>query len=317
MAQSRGTCQKSDFGYSPIGISASAFSRADRRERPRPAAGPAIDRIPPFCYFVPAMPHDSRARIVRKQSWGDYHLFRFESPALAAGAKPGQFVMVRTAEGYDPLLRRPISLHDAGRRWLEIFFRVAGKGTALLARREEGQTLDVIGPLGGGFRLEGEWSGRAAWLVGGGRGIAPLYLLGRALGERGARVRVFYGGKTRTEVPIAEKFREAGFDVACSTDDGSQGFHGFVTALLERELAAGAPAGLFVCGPDPMMERAARLAQARGIPAQISLEAIMGCGFGACWGCVKRIKRPEGGKWLKICEDGPVFAAEEILWEEG
>jgi dihydroorotate dehydrogenase electron transfer subunit len=65
-----------------------------------------------------------------------------------------------------------------------------------------------------------------------------------------------------------------------------------------------------------MMERTARLAQARGIPAQISLEAVMGCGFGACWGCVKRIKRPDGGKWLKICEDGPVFAADEILWEE-
>ena len=73
---------------------------------------------------------------------------------------------------------------------------------------------------------------------------------------------------------------------------------------------------MFVCGPDPMMERAARLAQARNLPAQISLEAIMGCGFGACWGCVKRIKRADGGKWRKICEDGPVFAADEILWDE-
>ncbi|MGD0782353.1 MAG: dihydroorotate dehydrogenase electron transfer subunit [Candidatus Aminicenantales bacterium] len=276
----------------------------------------AIDPVPPFCYFVPAMPHDPRARIVRKQSWDDFHLFRFESPALAAGAKPGQFVMVRTAEAYDPLLRRPLGLHDAGEGWLEIFFRVAGRGTALLAGRKEGQTIDVIGPLGGGFRLDGEWPGRAAWLVGGGRGIAPLYFLGRGLGDRGARVRVFYGGRTRSEVPLTAKFGEAGFDVACSTDDGSLGFHGLVTSLLERELAAGAPAGLFVCGPDPMMERTARLAQARGIPAQISLEAVMGCGFGACWGCVKRIKRPDGGKWLKICEDGPVFAADEILWEE-
>ncbi len=262
------------------------------------------------------MPHDPRARIIRRQSWGDFHLFRFESPALAASAKPGQFVMVRTAEGTDPLLRRPISLHDGGDGWMEIFFRVAGRGTALLAERKEGQTLDLIGPLGGGYQLDGEWSGRKAWLVGGGRGIAPLYFLGRALQVRGARVRVFYGGKTRAEIPLAGKFRDAGFDVACSTDDGSLGYRGFVTALLEKELAAGPPAGLFVCGPDPMMERTARLAQARNIPAQISLEAIMGCGFGACWGCVKRIKRQDGGKWRKICEDGPVFAADEIIWDE-
>ena len=262
------------------------------------------------------MPHDPRARLVRKQSWDDFHLFRFESPALADRAKPGQFVMVRTAEGCDPLLRRPFGLHDAGDGWLEIFFRVAGRGTALLASKTEGQTLDVLGPLGGGFRLDGDWPGREAWLVGGGRGIAPLYFLGRLLQARGARVRVFYGGKTRAEIPIAEKFREAGFIVDCSTDDGSFGFRGFVTALLETELAAAVPAGLFVCGPDPMMERAARLSQARALPAQISLEAIMGCGFGACWGCVKRIKRQDGGKWRKICEDGPVFAADEIIWDE-
>ena len=262
------------------------------------------------------MPHEPRARLVRKQSWDDFHLFRFESPALAAEARPGRFVMVRTAGGADPLLRRPISLHDAGDGWLEIFFRVAGRGTALLASKTEGQTLDVLGPLGGGFRLDGDWPGREAWLVGGGRGIAPLYFLGRLLRARGARVRVFYGGKTRAEIPIAEKFREAGFIVDCSTDDGSLGFRGFVTALLEMELAAAVPAGLFVCGPDPMMERAARLSQARALPAQISLEAIMGCGFGACWGCVKRIKRADGGKWRKICEDGPVFTADEIVWDE-
>ena len=174
----------------------------------------------------------------------------------------------------------------------------------------------MIGPLGGGFRLDGEWPGREAWLVGGGRGIAPLYFLGRRLQERGARVRIFYGGKTRAEVPLAGKFREAGFDVACSTDDGSLGFGGFVTELLETgagrrvsgrivrlrsrpDDGAGRPAGP---GAEP--------------PAQISLEAIMGCGFGACWGCVKRIKRADGGKWRKICEDGPVFTADEILWDE-
>jgi len=261
------------------------------------------------------MRQEPAARIVRKQSWDDFHLFRLESPALAAGASPGQFLMIRTAEGFDPLLRRPISIHDAGDGWLEIFFRVAGRGTALLAEKKEGETVDGLGPLGRGFRLDGFGPGRTAWLVGGGRGIAPLFFLARALMSQGAAVRVFYGGRTAAEIPLRDKFESAGIPVACSTDDGSFGFSGFVTALLEGELRAARPDGLFACGPDPMMERAGRLALGLGLPAQLSLEAIMGCGFGACWGCVHRIKNGDGGQWRKICEDGPVFGADEILWE--
>ncbi|MHB8054263.1 MAG: ferredoxin reductase domain-containing protein, partial [Candidatus Aminicenantales bacterium] len=116
------------------------------------------------------MRHEPSARIIRKTSWGDFHLFRLESAALAEGAAPGQFLMVRVSDGFDPLLRRPISLHDAGRDWLEIFFRVAGRGTALLAANKEGDTLDCLGPLGKGYRLEEFGRKKSAWLVGGGRG---------------------------------------------------------------------------------------------------------------------------------------------------
>ncbi|MCX6561864.1 MAG: dihydroorotate dehydrogenase electron transfer subunit, partial [Candidatus Aminicenantes bacterium] len=249
--------------------------------------------------------------------WGEFHLLRFAAPDMAAAAKPGQFVMLRTNPGTDPLLRRPLGIHDAAKDWLEVFFRTAGRGTALLAAKAKGETLDVIGPLGKGYRLDGKWKDKDAWLVGGGRGIAPLFFLGRKLKAKGARVKVFYGGKTASEVPIGEKFEAAGFALSVSTDDGTLGARGFVTALLERELAAGIPDRLFACGPDPMMEKTAALAAARGIPAQLSLEAIMGCGFGACWGCVHRIRRGDNGKWRKICEDGPVFAAEEIVWGEG
>jgi dihydroorotate dehydrogenase electron transfer subunit len=262
------------------------------------------------------MRHDPAARIIQKKTWGDFHLLRLESQALSSEAAPGQFLMVRTTDGYDPLLRRPISLHDAGGMGLEIFFRVAGRGTALLAAKKEGDVLDCLGPLGNGFRLDGFGPDKTAWLVGGGRGIAPLFFLARALLSKGAGVRVFYGGKTVSEIPLREKFESAEIPLDCSTDDGSFGFAGFVTALLERELRAGRPDELFVCGPDPMMERAGRLALGLGLPAQLSLEAIMGCGFGACWGCVHRIKKGDEGTWRKICEDGPVFGADEILWEE-
>jgi dihydroorotate dehydrogenase electron transfer subunit len=262
------------------------------------------------------MRQDARARITLKKSWGSYHLFRLESADIAREAEPGQFLMVRVSDTPDPLLRRPISLHDRDGASLEIFFQVAGRGTALLAERKEGETLDIIGPLGKGFDLAAARRSKSALLVGGGRGIAPLFFLGRELQAKGLRVHVFYGGKTAADLPVRKKFEEAGLNVTCSTDDGSFGFHGFVTGLLEAEIRQVKPDHLFVCGPDPMMEKTAKIALAHKIPAQISLEAIMGCGFGACWGCVKRIRSAEGGAWRKICEDGPVFPAEDILWEE-
>ncbi|MDP2916103.1 MAG: dihydroorotate dehydrogenase electron transfer subunit [Candidatus Aminicenantes bacterium] len=262
------------------------------------------------------MPHDPAVKIIKKQSWGDYHLFRFETPALAAGAEPGQFLMVRVSDTPFPLLRRPISLHAKEKNSLEIFFQVAGQGTALLAQKKEGETLDILGPFGKRFIPDTNALPTPAVLVGGGRGIAPLYFLAMELNKLGARVKVLYGGKSRTDLPVREKFEKAGLDIVCSTDDGSFGHHGFVTGLLESEIRRQEPAILYVCGPDPMMKKTAEIAAARRIPARISLESMMGCGFGACWGCVKRIRRDEGGEWRKICEDGPVFWADKIIWEE-
>lgn len=260
------------------------------------------------------MVNDPAALITARKSWGDYHWLRLETPA-AAQARPGQFLMIKAGEGSQPLLRRPLSIHDGDGRTLDLFFQVAGRGTALLAEKQEGQILDILGPLGNGFDLGSASAGTTAWLVGGGRGIAPLFFLGRALKESGGRVKVFYGGKSASDLPIRDKLSSAGFDVACSTDDGSFGHAGFVTGLLAAELERSRPGVLFVCGPEPMMEKTAGIALSLGIPAQISLEAIMGCGFGACWGCVKRIRRSGEAKWRKICEDGPVFPAADIVWE--
>jgi dihydroorotate dehydrogenase electron transfer subunit len=260
------------------------------------------------------MVNDPAARITGRKSWGDYHWLRLDSLA-ASQAKPGQFLMIRTSDTPTPLLRRPISLHDGDDRTIDIFFQVAGRGTALLALKKKGETLDLLGPLGNGFDLAGASPGSTAWLVGGGRGIAPLFFLGRVLRERGALVKVFYGGKSVSDLPIREKFPAAGLDIACSTDDGSFGYAGFVTGLVAAELERSRPDRLFVCGPDLMMEKTAEIALLGGIPAQLSLESMMGCGFGACWGCVKRIRRSDGEKWRKICEDGPVFPAADIVWE--
>jgi dihydroorotate dehydrogenase electron transfer subunit len=262
------------------------------------------------------MRHDPKAKIILHAHWGDYHLLRIETPAIAAEAQPGQFLMVRVSDAATPLLRRPISLHAKDGGSLEIFFQIAGQGTALLARMREGEPLDILGPCGRGFIADPADVPSPAILIGGGRGIAPLFFLAQELIAGGTRLRVLYGGKSRPDLPARSKFEEAGLEIACSTDDGSFGRPGFVTDLLEAEVRRANPAILYVCGPDPMMRKTAEIAATHGIRARLSLESMMGCGFGACWGCVKRIKTNGAGAWRKICEDGPVFESDEIVWDE-
>lgn len=308
---------------------------------------------------VKPMLKDPQALIVRKKRWGDYVLLALRSPRIAAKAKPGQFLMIRVSDQGSPLLRRPFSIHTRENGAVEVFFARAGAGTEILAEKNPGETLDILGPLGKGFRTGtkrrrlpgdqktkgsgpgGRFKGRTVYLVGGGRGIAPLYFLALELRRAGACPRVFYGGKTEADLPLLEKLASREFEVFVSTDDGSLGFRGLVSSMLERELkrvfpevtpsgpphrtrrsplsgpaAASRPAQIFACGPDPMMEKIAALAADFKIPAQFSLESIMGCGIGACWGCVKKIRRGAGAEWVKVCEDGPVFEGSEIIWRE-
>jgi len=254
------------------------------------------------------------ARLREVESWGDYCRFASDAPALGAGARPGQFVMVKVSEGTFPLLRRPLGIHDAGPGGIEIFFAIAGQGTEILSRKKPGDRLDVIGPLGKGFTVDATMRGKRVFLVGGGRGIAPFFFLARELAAAGAKPVVFYGGRTAGDIPLRDKFESAGFELLASTDDGSFGFAGFVTGLVGREIAKDKPAFVYACGPDPMMKALAAIAAEHCVPAEFSLESIMGCGVGACWGCVHRIRGENGDGWVKICEEGPVFPGERILW---
>jgi dihydroorotate dehydrogenase electron transfer subunit len=258
------------------------------------------------------MPIERNARLREVQSWGDHFRFVVDAPEVGRTARPGQFVMVKVSEGTAPLLRRPLGLHDAGPEGFELYFRVAGQGTEILSRKRPGDRLDVIGPLGRGFTVAA--NGQTAWLVGGGRGIAPLLFLARVLKAAGAGPVVFYGGRTIDDIPLRDRLGKAGLEVLCSTDDGSFGFAGFVTALVEKELARTRPDHVYACGPDPMMKALAAITAKHGLPAEFSLESVMGCGVGACWGCVHRIKNESGDGWVKICEEGPVFPGERILW---
>ena len=257
---------------------------------------------------------DSQARISRLERWSDYFLFSLESPRIAARAEPGQFIMVRIGPDPYPLLRRPFSIHAADKTNLEIFFQVTGIGTNLLSQKEKEDALDILGPLGKGFTKGTEMEGKEMVVIGGGRGIAPLYFLARVLRSEGASVKIFYGGRTSKDLPLREKFEKEGFPLYCSTDDGSYGYQGLVSDYFEQELENLNPVRLYSCGPDPMMEKIAGLARDKNIPSEFSLESTMGCGIGACWSCVKRIKTDDGAQWTRVCLEGPVFKQEDILW---
>lgn len=257
---------------------------------------------------------DPEARIMRTQTWKDYHLLSLESPLIASQIQPGQFVMVRIGPHSHPLLRRPFSIHFVKGEIIEIFFQNTGLGTSLLSEKKENETLDILGPLGNGFRLEDNLKGVETAVVGGGRGIAPLFYLTHRLSALGAFVKTFYGGRTQADLPLRERFKSSGHELLCSTDDGSFGYTGLITDFFLDQLKISIPDRIYACGPEPMLRKIGQIAQKNHILADLSLESVMGCGFGACWGCVKMIKKEGKKEWRKICEDGPVFSPDEIIW---
>ncbi|MBN1272772.1 MAG: dihydroorotate dehydrogenase electron transfer subunit [Candidatus Aminicenantes bacterium] len=259
---------------------------------------------------------DKEARIVKKTLQNDFAALTMESPAIAPHCFPGQFLMVRVLPQQYPLLRRPLSIHDRIQSRLSLFFKITGEGTALLARKNEGDTVDILGPLGRGFTFDRNFKAKPVYVVGGGRGIAPLYFLAGELKKRRVHVRIFYGGKNSKELPLLAKMRSEGFNLDCSTEDGSYGIQGMVTDLLKKSFKSELPAFLYACGPEAMMKNVYILASEHGVSSEFSLESIMGCGIGACWGCVKRIRKDGIGTWVKICEDGPVFPGQDIIWEK-
>lgn len=246
-----------------------------------------------------------------EQLAADVFRITVQAPGVAGPARPGQFVMVRVAEGHDPLLRRPFSIHQVtGPDQVQILFKVVGRGTGILARVKEGDYLDLVGPMGHGFsRPTGP-----VCLVGGGMGIAPLLFLGERLSRSMAAedIAVLLGARTRDELqPLVEDFVRLGLTVDTATDDGSLGHHGLVGELLDR--VASTPARqVYACGPYPMMRAISGQCRTRGWSCEVSLETMMACGLAACLGCA--LPRKDGAGYLHVCKQGPVFSAEEVLW---
>lgn len=264
-----------------------------------------------------------RASVVANRKFGSAYLcltVALPSPVVFV---PGQFAMIGFGTVLDPLLPRAFSIYRAGRRRgrgeLDFLYKVMGKGTATLARLRAGETVNLLAPLGRGFRPAR--SLRDALLVAGGVGVPPVVALAEALGRGPGRkpgMQAFVGGRTREDVLCGGDFRKAGARVHVATEDGSLGRRGLVTELLESYLedAGGRDGrGIFACGPPGMLRAVAGIALARGVPCQLSMEASMACGFGACMGCSIPVKGEDGGVAYKLCcLDGPVFEAGEIIW---
>ena len=272
--------------------------------------------------------HQETARLMEQEAVA-HQTYRMllHSPAIAREARAGQFMMVQVREGNDPLLRRPFSFHrirsEAGT--VEILYRVVGRGTWLMSRMETGATLSLIGPLGNGFDLPAGEVG-PVFLVAGGIGIAPIEELAARLLEAAGRSRdgsihLFYGARTAEELLGADRVSRPGLQIHWSTDDGSRGFGGNVIQCIEQAVEAKGlrPARVYGCGPLAMQYRLALWALRRGVEAQLSLESLMACGFGACLGCALPAASPddpESDRYLHVCKDGPIFPAGSIQWEK-
>ena len=210
---------------------------------------------------------------------------------------PGQFLDLRLPGFY---LRRPISVCDWDETRVTLLYKVVGGGTDWLSRCAAGQTLDALSGCGNGFDVAA--CGAAALLIGGGIGIPPMYGLAKRLLAAGKTPVAVLGFNTTAERFYEGNFRALGVETVVATADGSYGVRGFVTDALPERFDT-----LCACGPLPMLRA---LCARTDKPGQLSLEARMGCGFGACMGCT--IDTVNGPK--RVCREGPVFRREELKW---
>ncbi len=232
---------------------------------------------------------------------------------LAKDAKPGQFISIYP-KNQATLLPRPISICEVNeeKSALRIVYRVAGQGTREFSNYHTGESIEILGTLGNGFPLE-KADGKRVFLMGGGIGIPPMLQLSKELSARGKAENISAILGYRNELFLYEDFK-AYADVYAATEDGSSGSKGTVMdAIRENDLKGDI---IFACGPMPMLRAIKQFAEANQMEAYISLEERMACGVGACLGCVcttKEVDHHSHVKNARICTDGPVYDAKEVM----
>jgi dihydroorotate dehydrogenase electron transfer subunit len=273
-----------------------------------------------------AVPIRAEAEVIRNVSEGPTSWRLVLRVPSWPGFRPGQFAMLsagaqQAARRTDPLLPRPMAVYRAetGAEGsdVEILYKIAGRGTALLAEALPGQRVAIVGPLGKAFPPPR--SGERVIIVAGGTGIASVYeLAARLAGSH--PVEVLFGARTVGDLMAVEDFEALEIPLRVATEDGSAGVRGVVTDLLESALegptvggdSPGSGRRVYVCGPTAMMRRCAEIASRREVSCIAALETTMACGFGVCLGCATPLQK---GGYALVCRDGPAFDAASIDWE--
>jgi dihydroorotate dehydrogenase electron transfer subunit len=245
--------------------------------------------------------------------WGPYGRLTLEGEV--SPSQPGQFYMLRGNWGADPLLPRPMSIleEDVVAGTVSFLIKVVGDGSRRLAEAHPGDPITGLGPLGNPFPLEVVTSGETAILVGGGVGMPPILNLARHLVSRGANIRILQGARSAEDLLLLEEIGALGLEPVITTEDGSRGVKGLVTAPFAAALEEN-PVAVFACGPEGMLKALGGLCRGK-VPCYLSLEARMGCGYGVCLGCVVGVDEGDGPRYRKVCQDGPVFEAGVLRWE--
>lgn len=266
---------------------------------------------------------------------GEQYILRVQAPRCAEKAEPGSFAHLQC----DPLLpmRRPLSIMrtDARAGWIEFLYKAVGEGTRLLARRAVGETLSVMGPIGNPFRAQGDRP--LTLLLGGGVGIPPMVFLASVLRQnpvyqplvimgseapfpfRSRPSEIMVPGMPEGVIATMPLLEDWGIACRLTSLSGFPGCHeGYVTDLARLWLDAlddsrRRQVEIFACGPHPMLEACARLAEAYHLPCQVSLEEFMACAVGGCAGCAVEVKTPQGPAMKRVCVDGPVFDAKAVF----
>lgn len=236
--------------------------------------------------------------ISNKRLCADYYELIVKDDIVSKKCFPGQFFMISVPGVF---LRRPISVHDAKNGKISFLYKIVGKGTKIMSEMRSGE-IKILGPLGNGYDLKIK-KGSSPVIVAGGTGIASVHYLASKLKNKGT---LYYGARSKNDLLCLDKFKKLGWKVSVSTEDGTKGYKGFITDVLEKKLKNNDT--LFTCGPTPMMKKVLDIAKSKGVRGFASLEEKMACGIGNCQGCAVKIK----GQYKMTCKEGPVFKIEEI-----
>lgn len=238
----------------------------------------------------------------------NYYILKINAPYIAENAKPGNFVMLKASRGVDPLLKRPFGIFKSEPPFIWLYYEVVGKGTRLIASLRANDRVHILGPLGNSFP---EFRNKNILMVAGGRGIAPIYFAIRNYSSSN-NVFLIYGARSADGLNLQRELKA--FHIKkffLYTDNGSVGKKGLITTDIIQIISENKIDITFSCGPDAMLKSLAGKIEDMKVENYVSLEALMGCGFGICYSCaVKTIDN----EYKKVCTDGPVFKMDEIEW---